>query len=274
MGERDLERYLYYASTLVEHEQVRKLDALLPPADKLRANQKERLIELLAASLEQQRNDLETYRPSLSPPIDGSPDDLRRMSEVNLLVTNQENLQRMKGRVPLLIKQASEFLSPAQLEVFSRMNHEDIAHVARWNEERRSRLSPEDAAMLRSRGQAFLSTKREPIQSDVTFEVSVTLDEQEPMTVSHHGRNGSAVLVEADELRIEVKPTLYSEGELHVHNAYFAELAGKEVRLNAPSSFGGNFGRLPAESIETELVQVVTGKQKGHMVRTVVRVVQ
>jgi hypothetical protein len=277
LGPDGLQEFQQYLATRGEREQVRVFDELLTAPDKLQPEQKEKLIELFADKNRVDRDsNLRAHR--LMPPsmkLAPSADELRRDSQLRTIELNEVSLRAMEESSPLMAKRAAGFLSPIQLDVFSRMNQERAAAQRRWVEQARLQAGlPPQIPERSDIAPLAWGEVRTPMTGDVTFEFTVTVNRSPAVTITHTGPNAKPILFEAGEgLWMEAMPTLFEDHWLDVHLGYYEQVNGEKRRLEEERHFG-TLTRMPDGSpggggMSTDMV----AGTKGYAVDTRVRVV-
>jgi hypothetical protein len=199
---------------------------------------------------------------------------MQRHSQLLTIDANEAALRRAQQENPRLESRAAEFLSSNQLGILQRMNEEGISSLRDWIEQARtkaglSREIPQSEEALVAR-----ATTRQPIAGDVTFEFTVTVNRNQPVTHTHTGQNAQPILFSAgDGLWIEATPTLHEDHWLDVRLGFYEQLDGHKRRIDRDSNFG-TLTRLPDGTTNRSgmSTDVITGS-KGYAVKTIVRVV-
>jgi hypothetical protein len=274
LGQAGLEGFKKYLATLGEREQVRKFDELLSVQDKLQREQKEKLIELFADQNRQRFDNLLGHRSVASMRALPSAEEFRRESQLQTIKLNEASLRALEESNPPMAKRAAEFLSPNQLEAFSRMNQERAAVQRRWVEQARLQAGLPPQIPEHSDAESLAQSElRTPMTGEVTFEFTVTVNRAPPVTVTHAGPNAKQILFEAgDGLWVEATPTLFEDHWLNVNLAFYEQNGSEKRRIDKGSSFG-NLTRMPdgtpgGGGMGTD---VVVGS-KGYAVHTRVKV--
>jgi hypothetical protein len=277
LGPEGLEKLQFYRATLGERQQVNQFDALLPATEKLQPEQKSKLVRLFSEKnkgvLEQAlRSHSSTMRIGEMERLP-SPEELQRRSQLLTIEGNEAMLRRAKEENPVLEKRAAQFLSPAQLAAFTRMNEEESRRLREWIEEARLQAGlspqiPESEQSLVPR-----PAPRKAVTGEATFEFKVTVNRNAPVTVTHTGPNANPILFEAAEgLWVEATPTLYEDHWLDVHLQFYEQVGSEKRRLDPGSRFGTLSHRPDGTPSGGGMsTDVVTGS-KGYAVKTQVAV--
>jgi hypothetical protein len=246
LGQAGLKEFKKYLATLSEREQVSKFDELLSVNDKLQREQKEKLIELFADQNQQRFAHLRARRSVAPMRTLPSAEERRRESQLATIELNEASLRALENSNPLMAKRAAEFLSPIQLEAFSRMNQERAAAQRRWIEQARLQAGlqpqiPEHPVALLAQPE-----DRTPLTGDIAFEFTVTVNRSSPVTITHTGPNAKPILVEAgDGLWVEATATLFEDHWFDVHLAYLERDASEKRRLDQQQTHFGALMRMP-----------------------------
>ena len=141
LGDEGLRRYQDYEATRNQLAQVIRVDARLRSNDKLSPAQRERLQALFVEQLEREmRHDLLRSRalafPTLSPQQLTSAG-LQRSSQLQTIAANEKSLYRARESNRLLLRDASAFLAPVQLQALSKDGEERDASQRQWIEQAR-----------------------------------------------------------------------------------------------------------------------------------------
>lgn len=278
LGQEGLEKFQFYLSTTGERQQVKRFEALLPSTEKLTPEQQRKLVQLFLEKNERARE--QDFRAHLSRgsfgPREGwsSPEELQRQSQLLTIEANEAGLRLRLEENPTLEARAAEFLSPAQLAAFQRMNQDDVNGLRQWIEQARLQagLSPHVSATP-SPPLVPKAPPRQPIEGELTFEFNVTVNRSAPVTHTHTGPNAQPILFEAAEgLWVEATPTLYVDDWLDVQLSFYEQVDNQKRRISTVSSFG-TLSRLPDGTASRGAMgtDVVTGS-KGYAVKTLVKV--
>jgi hypothetical protein len=273
IGDEGLDRYHQYMATRFARDRVRVLDDRLAPQDKLEPEKKRRLIELLAEYDEPPR-DLSHSVTDASGMLDLGPQERQLIGRLDMVAANEEMLRRTQARNPELAARASQFLSPAQVTELTEFNEEGVAALARMLDQQRARLDPMQVATAMKRVAEAQGDRQTPLSGEITFEINLTIDEDEPAVMLYRRPNGTPATIEVGELSIEVTPTLLPRRSLRLAVVHFGELGGRRRQLDAPTSHSRYSGHFDEEPIEVVRTDVVHGRRKGHIVRTAVRVLE
>lgn len=216
LGEAGAERYLRYAETLHERRQVAELDDMLSPADKLRAEQKERLVALLSQEL---RRRVESTlrgrdpRDLLEPPVS---------MELENIANNERALRLMEDSHRELFEETRTFLSDSQHATLTRMKRDEERGLRQWIEEARLRAGLSPVIPEREEPEPSARAKRIPLVTDLSLEITVKVNRAEPKRTEVTVSSGSSVMIEGgDGLWIEATPTLYEDHWLVVDLSYY-----------------------------------------------------
>lgn len=263
LGQEKLERYQAFATHVNDYRQVAKLDARLPPPDRLSLDQKRRMAELWG---EQVRDEIEMSRPSMSRSLFGlspgqqlpSAEEMQRQSQMMTLTSNEQNWRRMPQADAELRARAAEFLTPAQLNALAQMNAERAESLRRWIEEARVKLalSPQipDEAEPTEPAKPMLRA------GSVKLAVKLTINGGEATHYTDTVRNGESVTFRcAEGLFVEVRPTMYEDDAFDVRVFYYEPDSRGGRRLIGE---GGQFGTyIPGNQSNGFGGTVITGNQ-------------
>jgi hypothetical protein len=276
LGEDGLDRYLQYSKTLGERIEMRRFDARLDAADKLRPDQK---ASLMALYRERLQRELERHRSEHMPRAmhnmreRSTPEEMQRNAQLSTIAANEQSWRRMPQADREFAERAAKFLTPEQLAVLERMNAEKADELRRWIEQARLAAGlnptiPEHAEVAEPWPQRPVRT---PIGGDLKFQVSVAVNGAQPIVVTHSGANRAPVTFEAAEgLIVEATPTLYDDHWLDVNLKYYEETADGDKRLLQESSGMGTLTRMPdGTPSRGGGMSVVTGS-KGYAVNVIV----
>jgi hypothetical protein len=279
LGQERLEKLLFYLGTVAERSQAERLNALLPPSEKLQPQQKNKLVQLfLEVNRRVLEEDLQSHmaRASLAPMAEmPSQEALQRRSQLLTIEANEAALRRARRDNPQLETHAAAFLSPIQLKTLQQMHEQHASELRTWIERARLQagLSPEFSETTEP---TLIATPaaRATLPGEATFELTVTVNGGDPITHIHTGPNAQPILFEVGEgLWIEATPTLYEDHWLSVHLAYYEQVGGEKRRIGKSSSFG-TLTRLPdGTSNRSGMSRDVISGSKGYAVTTQIQVI-
>jgi hypothetical protein len=235
LGESWFSRYLSYKATLRERRHVHRIDAQLDAAHKLTAEQKQRLISLLA---DQNQHVYEMSPTSLpSPPRSPlSAEQMQRFGELRSIASSEGIWRRMREAQQRADKLAAEFLTAAQLEAVQVLHVADIKSRQQWLE--RARVQAGLDSKIPECSDIPLPT-RTPVPGDIRLTFVVQVNRNEPMLVTRVTANGQSSAFEAAEgLMIQVRPTLYDDDYLEVRTTYYEPSANGNRRRIGVGGFG------------------------------------
>ena len=277
LGEDGLRRYQKYEATRTQHGQLSHLDTRLGPNDKLEAAQRERLIELLVKQFEWETSQkLSQSRAVLSSTLPGNlfVQDLQRSSELRTIEANQHSLRYMRESSVPMLREASAFLTPVQLQALAKMEDERTDSLRQWVEQARTQAGLDPAIPETTPTVDSNPPLRKPVSGDIRLGIRMTVDRSDGVTVSLDGRNGEPRSFEvAEGLIVEAIPTLFDDDWLDVKfNFYEKDAQGQRRRL--PSSTGiGRPRALDANpSVYDGMSSTVVHGRKAYAVTTRVRV--
>jgi hypothetical protein len=277
LGEDGLGRYQQYSKTLSERIQMRRFDARLDEANKLRPDQKAQLMALYREHMqgELERNRIE-HMPWMLQNMQErpTPAEMQRNAQLSTIAANEQIWRRMPQSDREFAERAAKFLTPAQLAVLERMNAAKADELRRWIEQARLAAGlnptiPEHAEVAEPRLQRPVRT---PIVGDLKFQVSVAVNGAQPTVIAHSGANRAPVTFEvAEGLIVEATPTLYDDHWLDVNLKYYEKTADGDKRLLQESSGMGTLTRMPdgAPNRGGGGMSIVTGS-KGYAVNVMV----
>ena len=274
-GDEGLAKYRDYIATSAERAQVRALNAMLGPEDKLQAEQKRRLVALHAEQNRSVRGDIQPrnwgVRPLTTLP---NPAEMQRISQLSTIAVNEDILRRMEKSNPDYEQRAAEFLTARQLAVLTHMNRQQTDSLRAWveNARRAAGLNPAIPEEPETDLLPPPAPERVAISGPVTFDIEVSIDGSGTQTFSNTVENGRAFELRASEdLWIEATPILYDDYWLAVRLNYLEQAATGRVRLDDETLFG-SLTKLPDETAGGGALtnDVVTGR-KAYAVRVLVK---
>lgn len=247
LGTAGMERYRYYRSTGLERQQLALFTSRLKPADQLRPDQQQRLLELLQ-ELQQQFTLRDGLRLSdiRRVPFQSMTDEERqqRSQRVNI-EANERALYSRERAATVALERVPQFLTAAQVRAY-----------AEWEAEK---LNRRRAYVQRLRTAAGLSDMIEPAAVDeaaerkvegklnLTFDVAV--NDARSKQVYLTAESGKPLNFElSDDLLAEARPTLYADGSVFVFLRVFErgqvlELPLCVMGMDTADSFAGPNGR-------------------------------
>jgi hypothetical protein len=269
LGEAAMARYLDYAATARERFQVRALDARLPPEHKLLPEQKQRLIALYQED-DARTSELDERRHSAArrPFVPG--EDLQRASRLATIAANEEHLQTMAHSQQWMSERAAQFLTAPQLAALSQLHTEERTSLQRWIE--RARV---DAGLEPTIAHHELQTRQLISGAQVSVEIELTVDREEPLAIDRVMTVGESVTIDAGKgVFVQAKPRLYEDGEPTVRLEYYEQQQGGRRRpLTSISMISNMLMRDGGEAIGTETFVVASGL-KAYAIRAKVRVAE
>jgi hypothetical protein len=246
LGQEKLERYQTFERTLGERSRVAKLNDRLAPADKLQAEQKERLVALYQDDMARYLAKSRLNRPSFAPfgtalgTTLPSPEEMQRQSQLLTITHNEQNWRRMPESHRLLRERAAGILTPLQLKALQQMQEEEASNLQQWIEQ--ARLDAGLSAEIPAEPEATVVTEapaRMPIAGEVKFRIKLTVNRNQPDRFTHVGGNGVPVTFEcAEGLLMEVTPTVYDDDTFNLDMAYYEVSSTGKRRIGQSGTMG------------------------------------
>jgi hypothetical protein len=248
LGPENYERLQAFKATSSERAQIGMLDARLSPDHKLRDDQKEQLIAVYkehnARNRDVHRRTMSLHSPfgeAVRKPL--SKEELQRISQLQSIAANEDNLRRLPESDRLLRQGAAGILTAPQLATLEKMQAEQASNQKKWIERARlqaglSADSPEQTADA--------PAERTPLAGQVKLSIKVKVNRNEPTTFTHMGNNGEPVtFASAEGLIVEATPTVYDDDVFDLQLAYYEEgSTGKRLIGNMGQM--GTVSRAPA----------------------------
>jgi hypothetical protein len=211
------------------------LNERLAPADKLTADQKQRLMELVRSQFDQAIERRRRMSSSQMLPLIGTRTEKSLVEHIESTYWQMvEDSRRLVARLP-------EVLTPNQVAEFSKMEDEKLASQRRYTEERRvaAGLSPQFAESPPGSAPA----ERIPAAGNVRLEVYFRTNEAEPVQVEYVTENGkpTPVFDVHEGLWVEVTPTLFEDRWVNVDFQFYEERNGQR-RLRGKHGWGMQAG--------------------------------
>jgi hypothetical protein len=273
IGDELMERFYTYMHSGRERLQLEAVKQKLPPDAALSAEQRSRLMSLFS----QHKSKLDArVRPALWEPnnrCELPSDEQQLIQGVNSVADWQLGLLKTMELDAQLETEAAKFLTPAQLETLKGVNSRSARSTARYIRREWMRI---DHSKLPDLQRRIAALPRQwtplPASGDIEIEYAITIDDRKPITGSRSLANGASLTIEADELLIEIKPTVYKRNSTidigfsrrpsTVDIGFFATIGGERRRLEQPTSAGSN----------KQSLSIVEGVRKGYFVTTSVEV--
>lgn len=242
LGQDGVDEFHLYETTTRERGQVKKVDSSLSTTQKLRPEQKKKLVQLFADSNRRAlERDVQAHQELFPLSEDlSSAEALQRRSQLLTIEANEAALRAALEENSRVERQAAEFLSYVQVKALRRMQEEEVSQRRNWIEKERSRagLSPQ---IPKHADQPLVpkAIPRTPISGDMTLELTVTVNSREPITHTQTVRNANPILFDAGEgLWIEATPTIYEDHWLDVRLSFYEQIEGGRRPFNSNRSFG------------------------------------
>jgi hypothetical protein len=236
LGARGLEQYLDYSESFGQRAQVNRLDTRLSAADKLRPEQKQRLMRLFAD--EAARETEVRHRSHRGRRLRGpsfavlSQEELQRESQLLTIAENERAWHRKQAADEAFEQRAAEFLTAAQQSMLAQINREDADSLRRWVESARVEAGPGVAI---TQTPAAEPPQPASVETKVKLDLSMKVNRNEQKTVTLIGAGGEAMSFEAgDGLIAEVIPTVFEDRSMDLRLNYYEERSTGKRRL--PSS--------------------------------------
>lgn len=235
LGAEKFERYLTYRDTAAARMETLRFNSRLGAKDKLRLDQKERMIQVIADA--SQKYDpvnagLSEWRARL--PRGGSmtaaPSLDSQKNGIRLNEASAEEWRRMNREIQ---SRLTQILTVPQLETYAQIEAEM---------ERSSEAHRQEALVKAGLRPDFSFTADEPpvvrklIEGPIVLRIKLGVNRAEPLVREFHGLNGQAVSFQAAEgLWVEVTPALYDDKQLYVDCLFFEQNAkGQRMPLARP----------------------------------------
>jgi hypothetical protein len=265
-------RYLDYTDTVSERRQAVLFDDELAAADKLTADQKQRLMTILRGEREQLMSRSGRSMKTLLPTrMGGTREDFEAMMRKHQLESMEDSFRRMQQDSKSLLARLPEVLTASQLAVYTQMENDKLAGQRKYVQELRvnAGLSPE----FDEGPPTAAPDQRTPVVGEVRVEVYVRVNEGEPVTVDLKTENGKAPapFAVAEGLWVQVTPQLFTDGWTQIDYKFFEESDGRRRLLGGSLGSGGppGSGGVPLGSGGSGTT--VTGS-KAYSVRTDARI--
>lgn len=268
IGEERLDRYQTYSVTLPARRMVTELDAKLATADKLRREQKERLILLIDEQFRQETERMSQRRRFGSMQSFPSRDDLRRQAQLSTIASNEAILRARQELNDVFARRAAQFLAPVQLAAFEKMNADYSETLRDW--------------ILRARVEAGLNAEipkapsvepepedpaQRPVAGNIRVEMTLAVNGGEPVTVSQVVANGGTLRVDLrDGLSVEATPTLFNNRWLEMKMSYLEERRSGKRRIGGGGSSGTSNEYRTDDVNQASLSALVNGGRKGYAI--------
>lgn len=246
LGQEKLERYQTFEKTLGERSRVAKLDARLAPADKLQADQKERLIVLYQDDMARYLAKSRLNRPAFAPFGSAlgttlpSPEEMQRQSQLLTITHNEQSWRRMPESHRSLRARAAGILTPQQLATLQKMQEEEASSLQQWIQQ--ARVDAGLSAEIPAEPEATVVTEapaRMPIAGEIKFRIKLTVNRNQPDRFNHVGSNGVPVTFEcAEGLLMEVTPTLYDDDTFNLDLVYYEVSSTGKRRIGQSGQMG------------------------------------
>jgi hypothetical protein len=241
IGEEAFDRYLRYDETSMERQQVTQFSARLDAADRLSADQRQKL---MALTRERMYKRFEMRPPgSLDSPIGRrlltmSAEERDAFMLKQNIELNEESVRELHQEKQSMVEQARVFLTPKQLESYSKWYDDRIETSRKYVEKMRvsAGMSP------------TFDDLRPPVPRDeparfegrVRLQMHVKVDSNEPVTIDVTTENGKAPepFEIAPGLWAEPTPVLYANGNGNVMVKYYEDRRGKRQPLRGMQGIG------------------------------------
>jgi hypothetical protein len=237
LGAERFERYLDYRQTSMERIQVARFDERLAPADKLDAEQKQRLMKIVRAAFDQS---IERHRAVNRGMLlrSGTREQMQSALQKNLVDSMENDFREMREDSRALLAELAEFLTPNQVAEYSKMEDEKIASQGKYVEQRRAELgvTPD----LEAGPPAAALPERVPVSGKVHLEVYFRTNDAEPVKVAFDTENGKpAPMFDAHEgLWVEMTPLLFQDGWATVEYQCYEERNGQRRKVGGRGGTG------------------------------------
>jgi hypothetical protein len=272
IGETRFELYLDYTDTLPERREAAYFDGRLDASNRLTADQKQRLMQILKTQTQQslQRRRL-TGGMMPSERRSGSEDPQAAMRR--LRVSSMEStFRQMQEDGHLLVARLPEVLTPGQIAVFRDMEAEKLASQRYYVQQARldAGMSPEFNEGL----PAGTLEGRTSVAGPVRLEVNFRTNNNEPIESVLITENGQAAtpFEASDGLWVEATPMLFADGSANVSFNFYEEKDGKRRVLQNALDVSKPPPSIPMPPGAGGTTTTITGRDRTYAIRVETRV--
>jgi len=231
LGPERMERYYYYQRTRYLHGQMTEFNDRLAPADPLRVDQQQRLLELL------EELDLKFWRRVLfNRPFEtlgrsrfmDDAEQQKRSQQINI-ERNERALRAKEQAAEVALERVAQFLKPTQMQAYAQWEAEKLNRRRAFVQRLRTAAGlPPDIAEASE--DEIAADRQMPGRLRLTLTVRV--NGTEPETLYLAGDSGSNIPFNINtDLSAEASPTLYANGEVFVLLRLFERGQAQELPL-------------------------------------------
>ncbi|HVF15519.1 MAG TPA: hypothetical protein VNA21_01365 [Steroidobacteraceae bacterium] len=263
IGDDRMDEFYVYMHSHRERHLLSTLTRRLPADAQLSADQKGRMKLLYLRHAQNPKVDQQQglWAPETLYELPQHEQDLIR--SVNQVARWQLNNVRTMELDAQLESEAADFLTDQQLEILQHVNKDSVRSSVKYALREWMAI---DHAKLPGLQRRISSLPRQqmglPISGNIEVEFNIQIDDRKPISGVRKIQNGTMFELEADELRIRIKPTLYKRFPPHIDIGFFTKVSDEWRRLEQPTSSGD----------DEHTFAMVEGVRKAYFIKTKVEV--
>jgi hypothetical protein len=231
IGETRFELYLDYTDTLRERQEAAYFDGRLDASNKLTAEQKQRLMQIMRTQTQQSLRRRRVTAGVMPSERRSGSEDLQATMRRQRVSLMENTFRQMQEDDRLLGARLPEVLTPGQIVVFKNMEDEKLVAQRKYVQQARldAGMSPE----FNEGPPAGPPEGRTPVTGPVRLEVNFRTNNNEPVASVLITDNGQAAtpFEASDGLWVEATPMLFADGSANVYYDFYEEKDGKRRAL-------------------------------------------
>lgn len=247
IGDERMESYYVYMHSGRERHLMGILTRSLSAGDALTPEQRSQMMAAFSRHVAREKL---SDGPELWAPVNRhefSSEDQSVISAVNNIARWQLNSVRALELNAQLETEAATFLTAKQVQALERMNERQHRDSTKYLLREWMKIDPAKLRDLQARIAALPRQQMPPVvPGDIDIHFDIAIDDRKPLAGTRTVANGGVLTLDADELRIEIKPTLYKRSFFgtyaQVEVDALTKVAGEWRRLEQPSRQGNSEG--------------------------------
>jgi hypothetical protein len=266
IGESRFELYLDYTDTLRERQEAVYFDGRLDASNKLTADQKQRLMQIMRTQNQQSLQRRRATSGMMPSEQRSRSEDLRATMRRQRASLTENSFRQMQEDDRLLVARLPEVLTPGQIAVFKNMEDEKLAAQRKYVQQARldAGMSPE----FNEGPPAGPTEGRAPVTGPVRLEVNFRTNNNDPVASVLITENGqpAAPFEASDGLWVEATPILFADGSANVDYNFYEENDGKRRALRNSLQVALRPPSIPVPRGGTSAT-IIAGRQKAYSIQ-------
>jgi hypothetical protein len=272
LGETRFDLYFEYTDTLPERQQAVYFDGRLDASNKLTADQKQRLMQILKTQMQQSLLRRRVTQGMMPSERRSGSEDLQTVMRRRRVSSMENTFRQMQEDGRLLVARLPEVLTPGQIAVFTSMEAENLASQRKYVQQ--ARLDADMSPEFNEGPPAGPPEGPKPVAGPVRLEVNFRTNNNEPIEsvlISENGQPASP-FVASDGLWVEATPMLFADGSANVYYDFYEESDGKRRSLRGSLQVAIPPPSIPIPPRPGGVSKTMTGRKQTYKIRVETRV--